>query len=295
MATSTTIWSFPFPANLSPRRMTLRHGDGYETVVYAWPPSPTAARRLPVLQLHGIQSHPGWFGLSAAAMVSAGHTVYQVTRRGSGENALARGDAPSARRLLHDVREACQFVLRQEQCPQLHLVGISWGGKLAACCCCDPARAADVASLTLIAPGIAPQVDLPWAKKLAVAWSLLASPRRMFDIPLSDVELFTDNPAMREYLRADPLRLHRATARFLYASRRLDRQLQRAPASSIRPPVTLILARRDRIIGNARTRAIVERLCQSKPRVVELDAAHTMEFELNPAEYIAAVTLNGSE
>ena len=94
---------------------------------------PPVRRRMLVLQLHGIQSHPGWFGRSAAAMATAGHPAYQVTRRGSGENAAARGDAPSAARLLADIDETCRFVLDRHGCKQLHMVGISWGGKLAAC------------------------------------------------------------------------------------------------------------------------------------------------------------------
>jgi alpha-beta hydrolase superfamily lysophospholipase len=266
----------------------LKLSDGYETVVYVHHPPAGARAALPVLQLHGIQSHPGWFGASAAAMAQAGRPVYQVTRRGSGENVATRGDAPSARRLLDDVHEACQFVLRREKCDQLNLAGISWGGKLAACYCCESGAAACVSSLTLIAPGIVPQVDLPLAKKLAVAWSLATNPRRLFDIPLNDVELFTDNPAMRDYLRQDPLRLHQATARFLYVSRKLDRQLGRAKAGATGIPVTLLLAKRDRIIDNARTQAVVERLARIQPRVLTFDAAHTMEFEVDASEFANA-------
>lgn len=282
----TTSWACSFPSGQTPEKIKLKLSDGYKTVLYVYHPPSGVGASLPILQLHGIQSHPGWFGASASAMAQAGRAVYQLTRRGSGENAASRGDAPCARRLLDDVREACQFVLRQKKCDQLNLAGISWGGKLAACYCCEPHDAAGVASLTLIAPGIVPQVDLPAAKKLSVAWSLVTNPRRLFDIPLSDVELFTDNPAMREYLRRDPLRLHRATARFLYISRKLDLQLRRAKAGAIRPPVTLVLAKRDRIIDNARTQAMVEKLAQSRPRVMVFDAAHTLEFEVDAGEYM---------
>ena len=279
-------WACSFNPGRVPERISLKLSDGYETVLYVHHAPAGARAALPVLQLHGIQSHPGWFGASAAAMAQAGRPVYQLTRRGSGENAASRGDAPCARRLLDDVRDACQFVLRREKCEQLNLAGISWGGKLAARYCCEPQAAAAVSSLTLVAPGIVPQVDLPLAKKLAVAWSLATNPGRLFDIPLSDVELFTDNPAMRDYLRHDPLRLHQATARFLYISRKLDLQLRRAKAGAIRLPVTLLLAKRDRIIDNARTQAMVEKLAQARPRVALFDAAHTLEFELDAREYM---------
>ena len=282
----TSSWACSFNSSQIPQRIVLRLSDGYETVLYVHRPLAGVTAELPVLQLHGIQSHPGWFGASAAAMAQAGRPVYQLTRRGSGENVAARGDAPSAGRLLEDVREAQRFILLQEKCDQLNLVGISWGGKLAACYCCEPQAAAGVASLTLIAPGIVPQVDLPPIKKLAVAWSLVTNPRRLFDIPLSDVELFTDNPAKRDYLRQDPFRLHQATARFLYISRKLDLQLRRVKAGAIRPLVTLLLAKRDRIIDNARTQAMVEKLAHDKPRVTVFDAAHTLEFEVDAGTYL---------
>jgi len=96
------------------------------------------------------------------------------------------------------------------------------------------------------------------------------------------VELFTDNEPMRQYLRRDPCRLMRATARFLYVSRCLDRMLTRAPAGRLKLPVTLILAERDRIIDNAATRNVLDRLAGDHLRVRELPGSHTLEFECDP-------------
>ena len=64
---------------------------------------------------------------------------------------------------------------------------------------------------------------MPAAVKLKIALCLLCSPRRPFDIPLNEPELFTDNLELRRWLAADPLRLRKATARFLFVSRALDR------------------------------------------------------------------------
>ena len=73
----------PLPAGHRVRRETLTLGDGYVTSVYIHAPAAGQAR-LPVLYVHGIQSHPGWFMASAAALAQAGHPVYLV--QGTDEN-----------------------------------------------------------------------------------------------------------------------------------------------------------------------------------------------------------------
>jgi len=265
----------------APRRLSLVLSDGYQTGVLHHR-GRGATRRLPVLYVHGIQSHPGWFVGSSAALADDGHDVFQVVRRGSGDNVVARGHAASAEQLLDDVWTACRFVLEHTGCRRLHLLGASWGGKLLACYAADGRRSAEIASLTMIAPGIAPTADVSVFTKLKIAAALLMSPRQLFDMPLNDVELFTDNEPMRQYLRSDPCRLLRATARFLYASRRLDVRLRSAPRGTLAMPVTLVLASKDRIIDNGATEAVVQRLSRNL-HVSLLDGAHTLEFEPEPA------------
>ena len=98
------------PAGARPQWLELELPDGYRTPVCCFAPEksgqlPFSAAEngncpdfpLPVLYLHGIQSHPGWFVGLAAALSARGHPVYLVTRRGSGRNRLARGHAASAR------------------------------------------------------------------------------------------------------------------------------------------------------------------------------------------------------
>jgi len=268
----------PFSLAEAPRARPLRLPDGYETGVYVHRP-PEGAARLPVLHIHGIQSHPGWFFASCADLAKRGHAVYQVTRRGSGANRPARGDAKSAKQLLDDVSAGCEFVRQDAETERLHLVGVSWGGKLLAAWAATEQAAAGAVSLTLVAPGVVPRVDVSGWTKLGIGLSLLCCPRRRFQIPLSDPELFTEHEPMREFLRGDRLALHRATARFLFASRRLDRTLRRAPAGALRLPTTLLLAARDRIIDREGTRRAVARLTAGGAEAVEFDAAHVLEFE----------------
>ena len=122
----------PFSRELTgerrPRKVSLRLEDGYESPVYVH--TCRSGRKLPILYVHGIQSHPGWFVGSAAHLADCGHPVFQVTRRGSGDNECDRGHAKSAGQILRDVNTACRFVMDETGAASVHTVGVSWGGKL---------------------------------------------------------------------------------------------------------------------------------------------------------------------
>ena len=255
----------------------LKLPDGAETPVLHHHPLNKAEP--PVLYVHGIQSHPGWFTGSAQSLARAGSDVFQVTRRGSGTSTARRGDADSADQLLDDVGAAVRYVMETTGAEHVALLGVSWGGKLLTAYALR-AGGGNIDSLTLVAPGLIPRVDVSITTKLAILSALIFRPGGYFDIPLNDVSLFTDNPEMREYLRNDPHRLHRATARFLYASARMDRIIARADERALKVPTTLILAGRDRIIDNDATCDLLEWLADRPVRIRRLDAAHTIEFEL---------------
>ncbi|HUU22110.1 MAG TPA: alpha/beta fold hydrolase [Phycisphaerae bacterium] len=268
----------PLADDVATARRTLTLPDGYPTAVIHHRPLPAPAEPGgPVLYAHGIQSHPGWFVGSAQALARAGHEVFQVTRRGSGDAATARGDAPSAAALIADTAAAVEWIRAETGADRVCLLGVSWGGKLMVLHAIR--RPETVRSLTLVAPGIKPSVGVGWPVRLAIAACRLCCSRRRFDIPLNDPALFTDSPDMQRYLREDPHRLHRATARLLVASALLDRRVARAKAGSVTAPTSLLLARRDRIIDNAATGRLLERLTAGAVRITEFDAAHTIEFE----------------
>ncbi len=305
MAADMTIFdllplSQPVPPGVRLDRTTVELSDGYKTPAHVYTAKadqsrPQPQRQDPVVYLHGIQSHPGWFSGSAGFLAQHGHPVVLPTRRGSGANTVARGDAASAELLCQDVADCCRAAMAMFGAPRVRLLGVSWGGKLAAAFCLRSWPGVEVASLTMVAPGIVSKVDVPLSEKLAIGLALLGRPASgaprgsgMFDVPLSDVELFTDNPPMRDYLARDPYRLHRATARFLYASRKLDSML-RAASGTLTLPTTLLLAGRDLIVDNDATGRAIARLTAGKAHVERLDAAHTIEFEPDPAAFHAAI------
>jgi len=249
--------------------------DRYEAYARFWlPPSPRGA----VLYLHGIQSHGLWFEASAHRLAEAGFAVLLPDRRGSGRNDIERGHTRSARQWLRDAAECLNELHVRTGFEQFHIVGISWGGKLAlALSGYLPAR---VMSLSLVAPGLFPKVDLPLWQKVRVAWSAITDGQRMFDVPLNDPELFTANPSRQLFIRDDALALHKVSARFLMASHRLDRLAQAAARKRAGCPLRVFLAGEDRIIDNHRTKAFIRSLSWTVREITEYaNAHHTLEFE----------------
>lgn len=266
-----------------PEFISLRHRDGYEAAARWWPPGAAPARGA-VLYLHGIQSHGQWFEASAARLAEAGFAVLMPDRRGSGRNRVDRGHAESAEQLLHDADDALDELRRRAGTTDVHLVGVSWGGKLALNLV--PRHEGAFRSLTLVAPGLFPTVDLSTGQKVRVALSALASRHQRYPIPITEPEMFTANPVRLEFIRNDPLMLRDVTAPFLLASRRLDRFTRQAHTRR-GLPAHLLLAGNDRIIDNARTRTWLRELGWPGRAVTEYrQAHHTLEFEPPGCTYV---------
>jgi alpha-beta hydrolase superfamily lysophospholipase len=166
----------------------------------------------------------------------------------------------------------------------LFLAAISWGGKPAVAL--QKRHPGLVDGLALLCPGFCPLVGPTLRQRLAILGARLTRPRRLFPIPLSDPELFTATPQWQDFIRHDPLSLRQATARFLVESVRLDAYLRWA-RKAVHVPVLLLLAGRDRIIDNARTRRFVSRFPAADKEVIEYPQAHhTLEFEPDPEPFV---------
>jgi len=164
------------------------------------------------------------------------------------------------------------------------LIGISWGGKLAAAFSRRHPGAVD--GIALLCPGMCSKLGPTLRERLTILGSRIVAPRRLFPIPLNDPELFTADPIRQEFIRTDPRALRRATARFFVESARLDAYLRFVP-KYVTVPTLLMLAGKDRIIDNARTRRFVEHFATADKQIIEYsDAHHTLEFEPEPERFI---------
>ncbi len=228
-----------------------------------------------IVFVHGIQSHGGWYPRSCAKLAEAGFDVFFLDRRGAGLNRENRGDTPSFRRLLDDIAE---FIGHIPRGPKTFLGGISWGGKLAAA---FPYRHPGILDgMLLLCPGFFPQVRPPFFQRLWIGRCRLRKPLRLFPVPLSEPELFTESKSWQQFIAEDLLSTRMATARFLFESFSLDFYLKRA-VKRVEVPVLMLLAENEKVIFNAKTRKWVEAKFRSKDKtVIEYPwASHTLEFE----------------
>lgn len=257
--------------------------DGYRLHFRYWP------ARVPrglVIATHGIQSHSDWYRHSSAALAQAGFEVYFADRRGSGLNSECRGHADHGERLINDLRQLIGLA-RREHAPSaesgcrplpLTLMGISWGGKIAAATAA--VLPAEVNQLVLLYPGLKPRIR-------PSSWQLLQlKTARLFDIrhkpvaiPLEDPALFTSSIEWQQYIRDDQLALHTVTSGLLNAGRDLDEFIA-DHSSEIIQPTLLLLAGHDSIIDNRATRAAVTEFGSThQTTIVYPEARHTLEFE----------------
>ena len=261
--------------------------DGYRHHYRRWTPADRPKGF--VLCLHGIQSHSGWYDYSSSRLCEAGYEVLFVDRRGSGLNQQERGHARHETRLINDVIQILEDVRirRNDIAPTVPvtLLGLSWGGKLAAAVAARRQELID--GLALLYPGIRSRFEAGLFDNVRLS---LAREAELFEkqipIPLDDAALFTGQPDAQSYIRNDELSLREVTVSFLLANRELDR-LTQAAAREIRCPSILMLAGQDQIIDNDRTKAWYESLASQERALFEYPkACHTLEFEPDRDQWI---------
>ena len=272
-----------------PRIASFTTSDGYVHHYRHWVPSIERPRAL-IVALHGIQSHSGWYWHSSEKLCEAGYELLFVDRRGSGMNDDQRGHARHEERLINDVVQVLNEVRQRRNATAptvpVVLLGLSWGGKLASVVASRRPELLD--ALVLLYPGIFAQFKAnEWDHfrlNLARFGDVLLKP---VPIPLQDPRLFTNQDQWRDFITRDQLALREVTVSFLLANRELDTIAQSA-ARSIRCPVFLALAGRDRIIDNESTRQYFGQLATHAKKLIEYpDACHTLEFEPDRDRFIA--------
>ncbi len=271
------------PANVQREILEFAASDG-KTLGYVHYRPLQQQSGIALVYLHGIESHAGWFEGPAFMLAERGHEIFCLDRRGSGINRENRGftsgDVNDWKTLIDDIHVFLQQIRPAHK--QCAVVGLSWGGKLALAYALSHPE--DVDSLVLITPGLVSRVDLNWGQKLGVALSLLAHPKARFALPIK-TEMFSDDPAWLDLIRRDPLRLHDATARFLMASRRMDRFIAQRIGEN-RIPILLFLAGQDQIVNNPATASLLKRGSQSQLQIhCYEDQAHSIQFE-TPAQLV---------
>jgi acylglycerol lipase len=268
------------PGGAAGELRSLPASDGVELQYRFFAPA-AVAHRGNVVQLHGIQSHSGWYVETAAELARRGYAVYLADRRGSGLSAGPRGDFASAEQLVDDVARVIDEAKRGDGERPTVLVGCCWGARPAVAYASQAGNG--LAALVLVCPALKAKVDLAPARKLQVFAGRVVAPGTRVPIPLTP-EMFTENPPYLEFVRNDPLSLHHVTARFFFAQFFWDRRL--LAERSLGVPLLLLQSGRDPVVDVGAVRSWYDGL--STPRkdyVLYDDFGHILDFDQERARY----------
>jgi alpha-beta hydrolase superfamily lysophospholipase len=230
---------------------------------------------VPVIMLHGLRSHSGWFVRSAGFLASLGHPVYSFDRRGSGLSRQMRGHVNRWRDLIDEVDAVAACAAQRHGRSQVHVLGHCFGAiPGAGFACRHPDR---VASLILPTPGLHTRVPLTRGRRVQITLWRFTRPGHRLGFPLGAEDLADLEPD-RQFIRNDPLSLHELTAGFCFAVFCARRFLKRS-LPRLKAPLFMALAGRDRISDNERNRASFDQApSANKKLTVYPDATHILEF-----------------
>jgi alpha-beta hydrolase superfamily lysophospholipase len=245
--------------------------DGYPLSYRKWAACGKAVAAL--FLLNGMMSHSGWFADLAFILSQSRIKVVGADRRGSGLNALDRGNAPSRKVLLSDFR---QLVEQEDSGVPMYLVGWCWGAVLAVNAALG--FGSKFRGMILLAPGLFPSEQINRAVQDEV--------RRMQDTsnasgllrsPITD-DMFTPVRELQEFIAHDQLALRAITPQFLRVSQQMQLVATTRLAHLINP-VLLLLAANDQAVDNERTLTAFQRLPAGALTWATLACNHGMQFE----------------
>ena len=207
--------------------------------------------------------------------------MHLLDRRGSGLNLQDRGDVDRWQTWLADVEDYLESL--PNEIPRI-LLGISWGGTLAAAVARH--RPDLLHGIGLLCPGLFSRKAANLVQR-AILRVLRRTGFRRFHvtIPLQDPALFTASPSAQQYIATDSLNLWKITITFASENIRLIQYATGKP-EEIRTPTLAMLAELDSIVMNSKVREFVDRIDHPNKHIIEYaDASHSLEFEPDPSQY----------
>lgn len=255
--------------------------DGVRLRYRDWTPSSPKGS---IVCFHGIRSHSAWYCGSGGYLSRRGYRVIFPDRRGSGLNQKERSPNPSWGRWVEDGAQFARIAARELPGKPVHLIGISWGARIAAMIAkSEPG----IGSAVFSTPGLAAVADYTLPQKIRIVLALVFKKEREYLIPLDDPALFTDDPDERNYIEEDAFGVRFVSAGFLRESRRIEKAARKA-FTGIRIPLLLLLAGRDQIVDNEAVKRLFA-LCRTSDKVMKVYemARHTLEFDSRKEQYMS--------
>jgi alpha-beta hydrolase superfamily lysophospholipase len=236
-------------------------------------------RKKIVILLHGLQTHAGWMAPVAKRLAAEGMEVWCPDRRGSGVNAaghFAAGDLVNWRIWVDDIRFLVDTAARKEPNVPIVLVGYSWGGVMAAAYLAEVGDSGSVSQTVALAPGWA-AIKPGLAGTTAILCASAILPSKRIYLPTPENVAVTD--LGKAVLWEDDLLMRQVTLRYLRQMFLMQRHTNQS-LSSIRVPITVLLAEKDALIDNQKIETLVQQLGQPPSRCETIpDAGHLLVQE----------------
>jgi lysophospholipase len=225
-------------------------------------PDPVAGQGQPrgtIVVVHGYCEHRGRYQRTAQDLARQGYRVIVGDLRGHGEAGGQRAHVDRFEEYLDDtVALLAQAARHAQGGPPPFLLGHSMGGLVALRYVQERAREGDLQGLILSSPLLGIKVQVPAWKRLLGQAASLTLPGLSLPNDL-DPALLSHDPEIGRAYATDPLVSHVATARWFTEAQLAQLQaLRRAPG--VRLPVLLLQAGDDRIVDQAASQALFERL-----------------------------------
>lgn len=231
--------------------------------------------RTPVLMIHGLQSHSGWFSQSAAFIAGLGHTVYAIDRRGSGLSQATRGDIKDFMDWAAEIQAVAELAMTEHGENQVFVLGHCFGAIPATVYA--ELHAADVRGLILTTPGIYTHTSIPFSQTLKILFSSSGERNYYFPVPL-DPNQFSELLEYEPFIAQDPLAL-RAVTGDLYWQIYSAREYITSHVASLKMPILVGMAGEDEIADNLNNREWLATVpAKDKTLTVYPDARHILEY-----------------
>lgn len=229
----------------------------------------------PVLMIHGLQSHSGWFVQSAAMLAARGHPVYAFDRSGSGLSRAPRGDIKDFMAWAREIDAVAQEAMMRHGTRQVYLIGHCFGAITAVVYASEhPDR---IGALILTSPAIYTHATLNWRQILKILLWPAGSMDFAIPAPLK-TEWFSELDEYKRFIAADPLALRYATGDFYWQILKARRYLK-ANTEKLTMPVFVALTGADPISDVEKNSAWFESLPSPRKALIRYGSArHILEF-----------------
>lgn len=242
-------------------------------------------KKTPILVMHGLESHSGWFWQTGEQLSSFGHPVYLVDRQGSGRSEAPRGDCKNYQVIVHDIEVVAEYLMNAYNYQKIIVLGHCFGAIPSTVYTMkNPDK---VQALILSTPAIFTKADLSIQEKLEVFGSKISGKTVMIDTPIKEHSLFTTDPDYLDFIEKDTLKLSQATARFFFEIAHARIYINTHKKSLV-VPVFMATAGKDEICDNVKNVNFFENIgSPDKTHNNYPEAVHILEYSSEKKQFFS--------